>query len=307
MKSLLLHKLILCFILVSCNDSKKDSKDIAISATTKTNAKHKNPKLSEAFKDYWYAGEAEISSYKLEQVRYGEIREGHTVLIYVTEDFLPDVQVKADNHSRLNIPLLKLNATKTFNTGIYPYSIMQSTFYPVINDGYPLKISTSVQEWCGHVYTQLNNKDDFEVKSHSYFQGEADESVKLEKTFTENSIWTQLRIDPKTLPIGPVKIIPSFEFIRLKHKPLKAYQADAELENSKYTLYYPELDRTLSINFNPEFPYNILSWEETIVAGFGSNSKHMTTKATKLKTVKSPYWEKNRNEDAGLRKELGLE
>ena len=31
-----------------------------------------------------------ISSYKLEQARYGEIRNGKAVLVYVTEDFLPN-------------------------------------------------------------------------------------------------------------------------------------------------------------------------------------------------------------------------
>ena len=87
--------------------------------------------LSEEFKKYWYAGNAEITSYKLEQARYGELREGTSVLIYVTEPFLPEVQVKADRSNSTNIPVLKLNATKKYLTGIYPYSIMSSTFYPV--------------------------------------------------------------------------------------------------------------------------------------------------------------------------------
>ncbi len=76
--------------------------------------------LTQEFKDYWYAGKAEISSYQLKQARYGETREGNAVLIYVTEDFLPDAQVKADNQNESNVPVLKLNATKKFNTGNYP-------------------------------------------------------------------------------------------------------------------------------------------------------------------------------------------
>ena len=47
----------------------------------------KEKQLSQEFKGYWYAGKAEVSSYKLEQARYGEIREGNAVLVYVTEDF----------------------------------------------------------------------------------------------------------------------------------------------------------------------------------------------------------------------------
>jgi len=263
--------------------------------------------LSQEFKDYWYASEAEITSYKLEQARYGEIREGKAVLIYVTEDFLPNKQVKADNYSANNIPVLKLNSTKKFNTGIYPYSIMQSTFYPVSNNKHAIKVSSSMQEWCGHVYTQLNNKNDFEIMSHSYFEGEADQNLKLEKAVLENELWTQLRINPKSLPTGDINLIPSFEYLRLRHKPIKAYSAKATLTNTSYSISYPNLNRTLTINFNPEFPYDILNWEENFKSGFGKNAKTLTTKATKLKTLKSAYWSKNKNKDEVLREVLNLQ
>lgn len=262
--------------------------------------------LSKEFKDYWYAGEAEISSYQLEQARYGEIRNGHAVLIYVTEDFLPDAQVKADNKNESNISVLKLNATKKFNTGIYPYSIMQSTFYPVYNNNHAIKISSSIQEWCGHVYAQLNNRKDFEITSHSYFEGEADEHFNLKKAILENELWTQLRIDPKSLPTGDLEIIPALEYTRLRHIPLKAYKASAALRENSYSISYPELERTLVINYNPKFPYDILSWEETFKSGFGGNAKKLTTKATKLKTIKSAYWSKNSNKDSALKETLQL-
>lgn len=100
------------------------------------------------FKEYWYSGKAEITSYKLEQARYGEIHQGQAVLIYVTEDFLPHKQVKADQKSNNTVSVLKLNATKKFNTGIYPYSVMQSTFFPVSNNQHAIKITSSIQEWC---------------------------------------------------------------------------------------------------------------------------------------------------------------
>jgi len=266
-----------------------------------------NFKLSPEFKTYWYAGEAEISSYKLEQARYGEIRQGKAVLIYVTEDFLPDIQVKADNKDANNIPVLKLNTTKNFNTGIYPYAIMQSTFFPVSNNQHALKVSSSIQEWCGHVYAQLNNRSQFEMISHSYFESEADEKFKLDKAILENELWTKLRINPKSLPIGNLNIIPSFEYTRLKHKPIKAYEASATLTENIYTIKYSELHRTLSIVFNPNFPHDILSWEETFNSGFGTNAQTLVTKATKLKTVKSPYWQKNSNNDQILRQTLELD
>lgn len=296
-------------LLVSSCKDKSNTNDLAMYSDSKNVEKVdvKKHKASPEFNTYWYAGEAEISSYKLEQARYGEMREGTAVLVYVTEDFLPEIQVKADNQNAKNIPVLKLNATKNFNTGIYPYSIMQSTFYPISNNQHALKVSSSMQEWCGHVYAQLNNRDQFEILSHSYFQGEADENFKLDKAILENELWTKLRINPKSLPTGSLKIIPSFEFTRLKHKTIKAYEAFTTLTENVYTINYPKLNRTLSIVFNPSFPHEILSWEETFKSGYGANAQVLKTKATKLKTIKSPYWQKNSNKDEILRQTLKLD
>tara|TARA_R110002111_G_scaffold87859_6_gene137396 strand:+ start:3147 stop:4097 length:951 start_codon:yes stop_codon:yes gene_type:complete len=295
-------------LVTSCK-KETPSKDLANNWETEfiPGEKSKDKKeLSQEFKVYWYAGEAEITSYKLEQARYGEMREGKAVLVYVTEDFLAEKQVKADTQNPDNIPVLKLNATKNFNTGIYPYSIMQSTFYPVSNNNHAIKVSASVQEWCGHVYAQLNNKAQFEIMSHSYFESEADEHFKLEKAILENELWTQLRIDPKSLPTGDLQIIPSLEFTRLKHVPVKAYKALAKLSDQSYSISYPGLNRTLTISFNPDFPYDILGWEESFKSGFGTNAKTLTTRATKLKTIKSAYWNKNSNENEVLRDTLQL-
>ncbi|MBO3116545.1 septum formation inhibitor Maf [Winogradskyella sp. DF17] len=308
LKPIILFLILLALLMTSFSCKEGQNSLLSLHASTKDlNEKTSyKPKLTKAFKAYWYNGEAEISSYKLEQARYGEIRNGHAVLVFVTEDFLPDTQVKADTYSDDNIPVLKLNATKNFNTGIYPYSIMQSTFYPVVNTGHALKISTSIQEWCGQVYAQLNNRKAFEIKSHSYFQGEADKSYELEKTWTENELWTKLRIDPNSLPTGNLQIIPSLEFTRLKHKRIKSYEANAQLSEGLYSVNYPNLNRSLKINFSSEFPYEILGWEETMVSGYGANSEVLTTKATKLKTMKSAYWTKNKNKNLVLRDSLQL-
>ena len=311
----MIHRIVLSVILfgmlVACQES-ATKKDQALNITTEAeNTSETLPRKTSfkpdfKFNDYWYAGEAEISAYKLEQARYGELREGTAVLVFVTEPFLPNKQVKADGNNPENISVLKLNATKNFNTGIYPYSIMQSTFYPVSNNQHAIKVSCSVQEWCGHAYSQLNNRDNFEVMSHSYFETEADESFYMTKAVLENELWTQLRLDPATLPVGDIQVIPALEFIRLRHIKTKAYSAKAILQNGKYTLEYPELNRSLTINFNSEFPYGITSWEETFQSGYGENAKTMTTKATKIKTIKSAYWTKNKTSDDGMRGELQL-
>ncbi|MDY8136395.1 septum formation inhibitor Maf [Aquimarina sp. 2201CG5-10] len=297
-------------MIIACSNIKENNNEKIASNTIAKETKEPAKQISEEFKKYWYAGEAEISSYQLEQARYGEIRKGTAVLIYVTEDFLPKEQVKADSQNTDNVPVLKLNATKKFNTGIYPYSIMQSTFYPVANNQHAIKVSSSMQEWCGHVYAQLNNRKQFEILSHSYFQGEADQEFKLNKAILENELWTKIRINPNELPQGELKIIPSFEYCRLRHKEIKAYTAIVSLlkkDNSNtYTIEYPELKRKVNITFNASFPYEIESWTETFKSGFGPNAKELTTKATRIKSIKSAYWGKNSNTDETLREELGL-
>ena len=283
--------------------------DEAVSNTPKEVVKPKK-KLSKEFKAYWYAGDAEITSYKLEQARYGELREGKAVLIYVTEPFLSKEQVKADGHKPDNIPVLKLNATKNYLTGIYPYSIMGSTFYPVHDNQHAVKTSLSMQEWCGHVYTQLNNREQFEFTSHSYFEGEADQTKTLEKTVLENEIWNRIRINPKDLPIGELDIIPSLEYFRLKHIPIQSFTAMATMETqgdlNTYTIAYKGTNRKLSINFNAAFPYEIQGWTEEFKSGFGANAKTMVSKGSKLKTLKTPYWRQNSNAFVSLRDSLNL-
>jgi hypothetical protein len=262
--------------------------------------------LSTDFKEYWFEGKAEITSYNLEQSRYGEPRSGTAVLIFVTEDFLPESQVKADEKNDSNILVLKLNAVKKFNTGIYPYSIMQSTFYPLAGNSHALKVSASIQEWCGHVYTQLNNRENFEILSNSYFEGEADQNMELDKTWLENEVWTQLRINPDNLPTGEVQIIPSLEFFRLTHIEMKAYQATAEFYQDDslgvYKISYPKLQRNLKIYYETSFPFNIEKWEETTE----KNGEIFTTTATKMERIKSDYWDKKSNKDLPLRDKLNL-
>ncbi len=262
--------------------------------------------LSEEFKEYWFNGEAEITSYKLDQSRYGESREGTAVLIYVTEEFLPKAQVKANTKSDKTIPILKMNATKNFNTGIYPYSIMQSTFYPLQGKSHALKISESIQEWCGQVYMQLNNREGFEISLHSYFEGEADQNLTLSKTHLENELWTQLRINPDLLPTGEISMVPSFEYLRLAHQEVKAYNALAEFYQdgdwSVYKISYPELKRDLKIYYLNIAPFTIEKWQEKTEV----NGNLFTTTATKMKKIKSDYWNKNSNKDLHLREQLNL-
>ncbi len=92
------------------------------------------PPDAQAFEGYWSKGQAEITSYVLDQSRYGEIHPGNAVLIFVTEDFSRSRQVKLDRPERAGedrARVLKLNLTKKFATGVYPYSLMSSVFTPL--------------------------------------------------------------------------------------------------------------------------------------------------------------------------------
>ncbi len=266
------------------------------------------------FNDYWYAGEAEISSYNLEQVRYGEIRQGKSVFIFVTEPFSKNKQVKMDDpdkNKRDEISVLKMNATRNFNTGIYPYSTMQSVFTPIDYKKNPntIKVATSSQEWCGHTFEQLNfKKNNYEHQLFSYFESEGDQSNKIGKAWLEDELFNRIRIQPSSLPEGKIDLIPGTIFSRFEHVPLKVESATATLEDGanraelRYQITYPNLGRTLRINFRKEFPHMIESWEEST-----ANNPDLVTRATRIKTIKSAYWSKNGLADVKYRRELGLE
>ena len=278
-----------------------------------------NEKMQD-FNSYWYAGEAELTSYELEQARYGEVHKGTSVLVFVTEPFSESKQVKLDDwrdQSKDNVSVLKLNMTKKFLTGIYPYSMMMSTFTPVSYDKYPhaFKVTTSSQEWCGHTWMQLNLDDEnYRLQGFSYFESEGDVDYDFSKVLLEDELWTRIRLNPAGLPIGEISLLPSTFYLRLKHSANKVRQASAKLStvsesdfsdqaHQMYELVFD--DRSLSIYFENVFPYTILGWEEVYSSGFGTPQK-LTTKAKRINTIKSAYWGKNSNADREIREELGL-
>jgi hypothetical protein len=273
-----------------------------------------------SFSDYWHQGKAEITSYRLEQARYGEIHAGHAVLIFVTEDLSRSKQVKLDDPAAAGedaVNVLKLNAMRNFTTGIYPYAMMASVFSPVDRARYPhpLKITMSAQEWCGQAFVQMNLRDTvYTVQQYSYFEREGDISAEVGAVMPEDGIWTAIRLDPASLPTGTVRVIPGAMFQRLNHTPWAIQTAQASLQpdagqpdQRAYTLEYPALNRTLTIRYRSAFPYEIESWEETYPDGFGSRAKLLATKAVRMKRVMVDYWTKNHVADRGWRKALDLE
>ena len=262
------------------------------------------------FKNYWHAGKAEINTFNLQQSRYGEVRPGKAVLIFVTEDFSKKLHVKTDNTSwRNKVNVMKVNYTKNFITGIYPYSMMLSVFTPVnrsVNSS-SLKATMSAQEWCGQVYTQLNLRGNrYAVKSHSYFEQEADERFSVREALLEDELWNFIRLDHAHLPVGTIDVIPGLFFTRLNHVGLKVTTAKAEKSETDsafvYQLKFPEQERQLTIMYDKKFPFKILGWRES----WNENGKLMETKAELDKTIYTDYWTKNKNEFQHLRDSLGL-
>jgi len=275
--------------------------------------------LDDGFGAYWYQGKAEITNYHLEQARYGQINEGHAVLIFVTEDFSKSKHVKLDNPGKAGkdaVKVLKLNATRKFNTGIYPYSMMRSVFTPVYRNDHPqtLKLTTSSQEWCGHTFTQLNLEDDhYRARLYSYFESEGDQDMELPDVLLEDELWNLIRLDPESLPVGTVKLIPGTMYQRLSHEQLKPYNARISQEVNptntgimEYTINYETLDRKLIIYYNKSFPHEIERWEEKRTSGFGPDAKTLTTTAVKKKRMMLDYWNKNNVADSTYQQELGL-
>ncbi len=263
------------------------------------------------FDSYWYQGKAELTRYALRQSRYGDVHDGEAVLIFVTEDFLPKLQVKHEGGESADaISVLKVNAYRRFYTGIYPYTVMTSSFTPAA--GSPtLKLSNTVQEWCGQVYSQINRRDDgIHTLMHSYFQGEADQKTVLPAATLEDGLWAQVRIAPDRIEEGKQEIVPALDYIRMRHKALRPYPASVSRRSGVETdlvdhpldaleVAYPPLGRKLVIYYEHDFPHIIQAWEET--------EGPFRTTAVRTNAIVDDYWHHNAADDASYREALGLE
>lgn len=263
-----------------------------------------------SFDSYWYQRKAELTRYSLRQARYGEVHDGEAVLIFVTEDFLSKLQVKQEHgESKDALSVLKLNAYRRFFTGIYPYTMMTSSFTPA-GGAATLKLTSTIQEWCGQVYSQINRRSDgLHALLHSYFQDDADHKMVLPDATLEDGIWARIRIDPGRIEDGKQEIVPGLDYIRLRHKALRAYpavvtrkpEARTELVDHPITaleIDYPPLGRKLVIYYEPDFPHVIQAWEET--------EGPFRTTAVRTHAILDDYWTHNSVEDAPYRDALGL-
>lgn len=277
------------------------------------------PASADDFWAHWGDGKAELNGYRLTQPRYGEKRAGTAVLVYVTEDFSDSLRVKAEpgRHPPTDVyPVLKLNAVRDFQTGIYDYNVMTSVFARVA-PGWPLaKLSFSSQEWCGHVWHQLLPRAGVSrVVWHSYFDGEADGQEEL--PIPADGLFADL------LPIlvrgwrgeylkpgetRSVAYLPSLFSRRVDHKPLAWGQATirraAELGTATVPAGRFEVvtwtvaeqggpTTTFLVESRP--PFRLVRW-----------STDEGEDAALLGSTRQPYWRLNKSGGEKYLKEMGL-
>src|SRR5580765_4286949 len=75
------------------------------------------PAFDAAFWKQWGDGQAELSGYNLVFPRYGQLRHGSAVTIFVTETFSNSLRVKADpgkHPASDQFPVMKLNLVEDY-------------------------------------------------------------------------------------------------------------------------------------------------------------------------------------------------
>ncbi|MDP2316017.1 MAG: hypothetical protein Q8P41_24180 [Pseudomonadota bacterium] len=279
---------------------------------------------SPAFWAHWGDGNAEVSSYDLVQPRYGELRQGTAVLIFVTEDFSWSERVKADPGAHPDADLrkvIKLNQNRDFQTGIYPYHTMTSSFLRVdggdrMDPFDPIKVTFSAQEWCGMVYDELvMGPTSVHVTAHTYFDSDttapATHKVPADLVY-EDSVPVLVRgLDTPWLAPGATRTVPWWPAQmaqRFAHEPAAIGEATVTRAAASAPKTVPAgtftVDEfTVAVAGGPTTswfvesaaPHRIVAWSST--AG---------ERAELRGSDRLPYWQLNKPGDETYRARVGL-
>ena len=271
------------------------------------------------FYDYWGDGKAELSSYHVLQPRYGEMREGYGVMIFVTEDIHEKTLIKVESPTPEDerLYMLKLNSVLKFPTGIYDYSVMTSVFSQVEGEKHAFdlrKISLSAQEWCGHVFDEVLLRGDT-IKGHlnSYFESEGRRDYRLSRPDafeSEDHLLIRIReLKEPFLDSGEVRemeILPSLWSFRMTHRPHEIVAGRVQkgavelVEIAGDTLAAVRWEWSIGLRqrtlwTEKAYPHRILKWED----GDGGSGEVM-------RTIRVPYWQLQANRDEVYRRELSI-
>lgn len=313
---LLDRMLFLSFVLClfSCQPDQSGNQEIALSDVSIAKAGKKKYQLDKA---YWYAGAAEISTFDIDQNRYNALHNGEQVMIYVTEDFLTDKQVKNDNYTNKNsTSVLKTNIVRRFTTGLYDYSMMTSVFTRADGSGTE-KVTLSSQDWCGQSFIQLNKKGGkYQGQLRSYFESEGDRSFSVKGELLEDEIYNLIRISPELIPEGEVSILPSLVSLRFTHD--NHVSQKAVIIKGKYSgdvfkgdnlvevfIKYESVPREVRIVYENDDVRKIKGFEEIRPSGFDKEKRQ--TQGVVKATIQEPYWKMNQLGDTTRRSPLGLQ
>jgi hypothetical protein len=274
------------------------------------------------FKATWYDGNAEISTYAMKEMRYGELRPGKRVMVFVTEPMRIASHLKPDAKlpDSAVVNVLKLNDLRQFNTGVYQYNVMTSVYsavedHPPLTTGMTLKAAFSAQEWCGTVFERLiRAEDQFQGTFFSYFESEGEGTYSFPHNDTveveDNLLILVRELTGPSMPdtyIKKMRIIPSMWERRKSHTPVslatcslrKQVAPDMKTAIGDFPVAMFSWDvngREIVVLVEKAWPHRILSWH-------GSDGSSGTISATK----RIQYWSRHANKDEYLRRELMLE
>ena len=273
------------------------------------------------FEALWYDGQAEVNGYRWQGTRYGELRTGEAIAIFVTEPLGAKEHVKVERPAEYRgevLTVMKLNLVRSFQTGIYDYHTMTSAFARV-EDLAPLKLTFTSAEWCGHVYEELDVRPDGVALSvASYFQGESLEKKLPAKAngILGDQLFVFLRgLRGDVLAPGEAKRLPylsdAFER-RLRHSDASWGEIElargAALERvtvpaGSFEAFVIRLNasdgRAGSARIEAAYPHRLLAWS-------WSRGSELLDAAELTGSRRMKYWELHAEGQGELRVKLGL-
>lgn len=323
--------------LVACS-TQEPSRSTSAAAEAPEGAAWQPPDYGATFRKHWHDGKAELAGYELRFPRYGEIRDGTAVAIFVTEPFDAVSRVKPEGPSPHRFQAFKLNLVQDFTTGVYDYNLMTSAFVQLEEvkgrpPGSLTKVSFTGQEWCGHVYEHaLFDDDGVRTIHHSYFEGEADGSPGLPYPtggFAEDGLllWARGLAGPRLAPGERIEVpvLRSLEHARLHHVPLawdratltrgtEPEEIDVPAGHFEVRVLTATVERKAGERTYPEGAPARASrdeWTFYVERAFPHRIVRWTRSdgvdARLTGTARLPYWKLNGTGDAEVIRKLGLE
>jgi hypothetical protein len=288
------------------------------------------PAASRSFDSYWHDGKAEMDGYQYSVTRYGQVRSGQCVAVYVTEPFSRLKRVKVDDPAhdpKDTYDVLKLNLVRDFQTGIYDYNTMSSLFVRS-EDFDPVKVSFASMEWCGNVYEEIQaDPGTISQRLSSYFEGESAARTldRPKGGLLEEELFIRVRgLRGEYLKPGETKrvpFLPSAFHRRLTHQPLEWATATIERLAGAQSLKVPAGTFSVTVYsvktadgreglFHVEraYPHRLVQWEWKQTLGKGGRWAGDSNDSGKLAgSARLEYWKLHGNGDERYLKGLGLQ